>query len=284
MIEINPYELDPEEARNQFFDYQKRIFNKLLDEMYDVQDDISYIVQHYDHSYDFSDVDCEVITYLEKHGLLIKPTEACKGNKANPDYYLAIYFCLETAEYFFKNFKNMGFDCQLSNLSYAKKQFAIVEALSPTGEPKHKIRNTKGQSKGANISNENRYKLTRQKAYIEWDKYKRTVAEWGNLKSTDDQYEKQINVILKEFEKSFFNLLTGMRLKGANTETQNLLDEKYTDSTQNPPLVIGWIKEVEGISNSQKEQANKKRKERERRKLLESNPYYKFSVRVRKNI
>lgn len=68
-MEINPYELDPEEARHQFFDFQERIFNKILSEMYDVQDDISYIVQCYDHSYDFSDIDYEVMTYLKKMDL-----------------------------------------------------------------------------------------------------------------------------------------------------------------------------------------------------------------------
>ena len=282
MMEINPYELDPEEARHQFFDFQERVFNKIRSEMYDVQDDISYIVQCYDHSYDFSDIDYEVITYLKKNGLNIQHVEPKKDKKANLDYYLAMYLGLETAEHFFRNFKTMDFDTQLSNLSYAKNQLAILKVLSPTGKPKYKLRSTTGQSKGAKIANKNRYALTRQKAEVEWNKFKRTVIDWVKFKNEPEKFEKEINTTLKEFEKSFFNILTGMRLKGASAETKNLLDEKYTDSVQNPPLVIGWIRELEELPNKQKMQADKKRKQRRIDQMLENSPYSPLKIQLRR--
>lgn len=277
MIEINPYDLDPEEVRRQFFDYQERIFNKIRTEMYDVQDDILYILQCYDHAYDFSDVDYEVMEYLEKNGLKIQQIEAKKENKANPDYYLAMYFGLETAEHFFTNSKTMGFDTQLSNLSYAKNQLAILNALSPTGEPKRKVRNTKGQSKGGKISGENRYKITRQRAKIEWEKYKRNIPEWKEYIQEFREYENEIEKIIKSFEKFFDNTLTGLRLKGASEENKKLMDEKYTDSTQMPRLAIGWIKEWENLPNKQKEIANQKRLNRK----FKDSPFLNFEARIK---
>ncbi|ENU25644.1 MULTISPECIES: hypothetical protein [Acinetobacter] len=277
MMEINPYELDPVEARHQFFDFQERIFNKIRSEMYDVQDDISYIVQCYDHSYDFSDVDYEVMTYLKKNGLKTKHVEAKKEKKANLDYYLAMYFGLETAEHFFRNFKTMDFDTQLSNLSYAKNQLAILGALSPTGEPKQKVRNTKGQSKGGKVSGENRYKITRQRAKTEWEKYKRNIPEWQKYIREFSQYENEIEEIIKSFEKSFDNALTGLRLKGASEENKKLIDEKYTDSTQIPRLAIGWIKEWENLPNRQKEIAHQKRLNRK----FKDSPFRNFELKIK---
>lgn len=274
-MEVNPYELDPEEARHHFFDFQERIFNKIRSEMYDVQDDISYIVQCYDHSYDFSDVDCEVMTYLRKNGLNTQHIEVKKDKKANLDYYLAMYFGLETAEHFFRNFKTMDFDTQLSNLSYAKNQLAILGALSPTGEPKHKVRNTKGQSKGGKVSGESRYKITRQRAKTEWEKYKRNIPEWKKYIREFSQYENEIEEIIKSFEKSFDNALTGLRLKGASEENKKLIDEKYTDSTQIPRLAIGWIKEWENLPNRQKEIAHQKRLNRK----FKDSPFRNFESR-----
>ncbi|WP_147440127.1 hypothetical protein [Acinetobacter sp. 2JN-4] len=281
MIEINPYELDPEEARHQFYDYQERIFRKIHSEMDDVQDDITYILYHHYHPKNFNNIDPDVLKFLEKHGLK-RSLKGRETDKANPDYYLAAYFGMETAENFFNNSVNMDFDTQLSNLSYAKNQLAILKVLSPTGEPKHKSRNKTGQSKGAKIANKNRYALTRQRAEVEWNKFKRTVLDWVKFKNNLEQYEKEINTTLKEFEQSFFNTLTGMRLKGSSAETKNLLDEKYTDSVQNPPLVIGWIRELEELPNKQKEQADKKRKQRRIDKMMENSPYAPLGIQLRR--
>lgn len=269
MIEINPYELDLEQARCQFYDYQKRIFKKFANEMQNLLDDLEYILLCRSHPYDFSCVDNEILGYLEKKGLKIIPVEPEKDNKANQDYYLALFFGLETVEYFFKNYKNMVLDAQFDALSYAQKQLAVLENLSPTGQPKHKPRNTEGQSKGAKAANKNRYMLTRQRAKIEWDEHKRTLPEWHKFKNNPKKYAKEIEIALRGFEKAFFNSLTGMRLNGANSEIKKMLDEKYTDSMQNPPLAIGWIKEIEELPNKQKEQADQKREQRRIDKMME---------------
>lgn len=276
MIEINPYELDPEEARHQFYDYQERIFRKIHSEMDDVQDEITYILYHHYHPKNFNNIDPDVLKFLEKHGLK-RSLNGHETDKANPDYYLAIYLGLETAEHFFKNFENMDFDSQLSNLSYAKSQFAIVKALSPTGEPKHKITSTKGQSKGAETRNRNRYRLTRQRAEIEWNKHKRTLNKWEEFKNSPALYEKEIKAILKTFEQSFFDELSALGHKQPNADYQKLLNEKYVNN-----LAIGWIRELEELPNKEKEQADKKRKQRRIDKMIENSPYAPLKIQLRR--
>jgi hypothetical protein len=177
MAKINPFELDPYEAREEFDNYLHQIERHFFSQMADVHDDISYILQNHYHPKNMSKIHSEIIDLLIKNGLKIIATP--KGTeKANEDYYLAAFYGLETCNNFFENYKNMEFESLVSNLTYAKSQLAIMEALSPTGEPKHKTKSTDGQRQGANTTNSLKYKLTKQRAYTQWETYKKDMLEW----------------------------------------------------------------------------------------------------------
>lgn len=262
MPRINPYDLDPEEARHAFADFMDEVFNKIRNEMWEIDHEISYILHMRYHPKNFDNIDFEVVSYLEKNGLKRTDKATTKSEKANSDYYLAAYFGLEITEYFRKNHQSMSFDHQINDLCYAKKQLAILETLSPIGTPKNQGRDTSGQSKGAKIRNTNKYQLTRQRAIIEWESYKKALPEWLEYKNDPSINENRINETLKDFEQEFCKSLIALKYSKAKSEVADLLDEKYTDSMANPPLAIGWILEYENLPNKQKEQANKKRRER----------------------
>lgn len=262
MTIIDPFEFEPREAQHEFANFQDEIYRQIHSEMWEIQHELGYILWHSHHPENFGDVDNEVYLFLKENGL--KQSKPIKNNeKANPDYYLAMYWGLEVTERFFKNYRDWDFDIQLSNLLYAKQQLSIVEALSSTNAPKHKSKDTKGQSKGATTRNQNVYRFSRQKAIIEWEKYKKNLPEWRGFKQDFETHMSDIDKVLKEFEQKFCNLLSFYKYKGATTDVTALLEEKYTDSTANPPLAIAWIKEHENIRNIQDENAKKKRKERE---------------------
>lgn len=279
MTRLNPYDLDPDEARHAFANFNDEVFSKIRSEMWDINHEISYILHHYYHPINLDNIDVEVVSYLEKNGLKRTDKTATKPEKANPDYYLAAYFALETIEHFFKSHQTMSFDSQINNLCYAKKQLAIVETLSPIGIPKNNQRNTSGQSMGAKIKNTKKYQLTRQRAQIEWEKYKKTISEWHAYKSDPLTHEQKIDELLKSFEQLFFNSLSSMQYRNSNSDNLNLLNERYTDSMANPPLAIGWIKELEEFPNRQKEHANKKRLNRK----FKDSPYQTLEMRLKNN-
>lgn len=261
-MEINPFELDPYDAREKFADFLDEIQRTFLSQMYDIHDDISYILICHTHPFDFSDIDNELLSYLKVRGLNIKPIESKKENKANPDYYLAMYWGIETAENFFSTLKKMDFDSQLNNLIYAKKQLAVMEALLPNGKPKHKIKSNKGQIRGADITNNNKYLYTKNRALNEWNIYKQELIGWEFYKINHLQYETKISHLLKEFEIYFLNNLSKLAWKKKKTEDEEqVVREKYTDSMTKPPLAIGWILELEGLPDRKKEKVKQKKED-----------------------
>lgn len=66
MTRINPYSLDPEEARHSFAVFLDEVFNKIRSEIWDINDEISYILNHHYHPRNLSNIDVEVVSYLEK--------------------------------------------------------------------------------------------------------------------------------------------------------------------------------------------------------------------------
>ncbi|GEM_PF-6972277 len=270
MFYIN--ELDPSQknVQQQLADIYKDISNKI----WDIDDEITYILHHYYHSKNMDHIDSEVISYLQRHGLKISDREPKNGEQADLDYYLAMYFALETIEYYRGNCENMDFPQRMEQLYYVSKQWGVIDLLSKT---KPKVKNTKGQSKGGKIAGENRYKFTRQKARIKWEEYKRNIPEWNKYVREISRYENEIEEIIKSFERSFDNTLTGLKLKGASEENKKILDEKYTDSTQMPRLAIGWIKEWENLPNKQKEIATQKRLKRK----FKDSPFVNIGTRTR---
>lgn len=274
MAKINPFELDPYEAREEFDNYLHQIERHFLSQMWDVNEDISYILQNHYHPENMSNIHPDIIDLLIKNGLEITATPK-ETEKANEDYYLAAFYGLETCNNFFENYKNMEFESLVSNLTYAKSQLAIMDALSPTGEPKHKTRSTDGQRQGANITNSRRYKLTRQRAYTQWEIYKKDILEWEVYKENLNQFESKIDEILKEFEESFLRDLSAFQRnkKKKTQEETDMINEMYTDSSTKPPIAIGWIKEIEGLPDRVKE----KRAEEK----FKDSPYFKYSRRPR---
>lgn len=252
MFYLNELDPSPKDAQQQLDDIYEDINRKI----WDIDDEITYILSHYDHSKNMDNIDSEVISYLQRYGLKISDREPENSELANSDYYLAMYFALETIEYYHSNSESMDYYQRMEQLYYVSKQWGIIDLLSKN---KIKVRNTKGQSKGGKVAGENRYKFTRQRAKIEWEKYKRNIPEWKKYIREFSEYENKIEEIIKNFEKFFDNALTGLRLKNSSEENKSLLDEKYTDSTQIPRLAIGWIKEWENLPNKQKEIATQKR-------------------------
>jgi len=270
---INPFDLDPCEAREEFLNFLDQIERHFLSQMYDVHDDISYILYHHYHPKNMGNIHPEVIEFLKNNGLKTENEPNKSRDKANNDYYLAAYYGLETCNHCFENYKNMEFDSLVSNLNYAKSQLAIMEALSSTGEPKHKIKDTEGQKLGAYITSTKKYRFTRQLAYEKWEDYKQSLLKWEIYKNNLVQYEAEIDGILKEFEQGLLNDLTALAWKKKKTQAEtDMINEMYTDSTTKPPLAIGWIKEIEGLPDRKKEKAKQKRFDRENK----NSPCLKF--------
>ena len=105
---INPFDLDPCEAREEFLNFLDQIERHFLSQMYDVHDDISYILYHHYHPKNMGNIHPEVIEFLKNNGLKTENEPNKSRDKANNDYYLAAYYGLETCNHFFENYKNMN--------------------------------------------------------------------------------------------------------------------------------------------------------------------------------
>jgi len=77
MFYIN--ELDPSQknVQQQLADIYKDISNKI----WDIDDEITYILHHYYHSKNMDHIDSEVISYLQRHGLKISDREPKNGGE-----------------------------------------------------------------------------------------------------------------------------------------------------------------------------------------------------------
>lgn len=260
MNEVEPFDLDPYEARYFFADYKDGINDSLSSAYHDIYEEIIYSIYHNKHPNDFSEIEPEVVDYLINIGL--KP-DVKLNKKANPDYYYAAYEVIDTYESFNLSGRNWDFTTKLNNLLYLKSKLAIMDSVDFDGKPKIKLKNKTGYSQGAKAKKNLTYRHTRKLALELWDKYKETIQNWTKLKQDHENHDKVIRKIIgKDFEIILCNEIFKLKHGSTNPISKAILDEKYTDKVTSPRPVVGWVLAHEGLPNSDQAKKEENRKKR----------------------